>query len=441
MKPEKINWNALGLVTALLVLPFVVLAFFAQPSADDFAYIRKALDRGYLGALAYDWQTWNGRYSSNFLVLANPFQKGLVLYKGIIALLIAITPIIIQWCIQPLISDRKHRWLLSLWLTTAYFATVPTIAEALYWYTGIVTYHLGILLALVSWRLLAKTKWRWLGILVTFIGMGMSEIQAISASLLLLTGFLPKKYRLTTLPKWAIFGAITGAVLLLISPGNSGRSAEFSDNWNWLHSTGMGLLQTGRFLLSWTLTPYLWFVVLALVVMPLNLSKSFTTYLQEKPIWYFPLAIVILTFIGCWMPYLGTGILGQHRTLIIPSFCFVGGLTMWLLQLRERVLQKLPWLGWSMNHLPVLLFFSMLFPGNGYTTALALVSGQALDYDDEQTARLEQCKNHPNEDISFPPPQHRPVALFNLDLTPDSTHWINQNYAIVNGVRTVVISQ
>lgn len=50
-------------VTAVLLL-CIALAFFNYPSADDYCYAAKAKQLGFLGAQAFWYDNWAGRYMS-----------------------------------------------------------------------------------------------------------------------------------------------------------------------------------------------------------------------------------------------------------------------------------------------------------------------------------------------------------------------------------------
>ncbi len=68
------------LIIALLVLGLLRYAWLAQsmhPYADDWSYAATAFDEPFNDRLVHEYRSWNGRLTSNILVLRGPLVLGL----------------------------------------------------------------------------------------------------------------------------------------------------------------------------------------------------------------------------------------------------------------------------------------------------------------------------------------------------------------------------
>lgn len=440
LRLEKSNWQVITATLGLLILLFFWLSLYAQPFADDFAYVRKVMDRGYWGAMGFDYQTWNGRFTSNLLVFLNPLTAGTWLYKICSALMLVAT-LRVFWVVLKKVIDnnRQQRTVATLLLTLTYLALQPTIAEGIYWYTGSVTYHLGNLLMLMTIYWLSSPKTKTVGWISLFLCLGFNEVQTAIIALFACLSFVGNKWRLIELPRWSIALLVTGIALMVLSPGNSGRSSNFENNMDVLNSLSMASLQTFRFAGTWLITPFFWIYLLILIVLPFQLQPKFKEWFDSKPGWWFMLVAFAGIFLCTFLPYLGTGILGQHRTLTTAEFLFViwGGIL--ALKYKQKILAKVPWMTWAINPLPVMILFGLIIAGNGFFAVTDLVTGNASMYDQQCEKRLLEAEQAQGQNQSFLPLSAHPYSLFSLDLTKDSTHWINQNFAIVNGLNSVVL--
>ena len=54
-------------LVAVVVFPFLFLALFSVPSADDYDMIASSIQNGYVQSQINQWFDWNGRYVSTAL--------------------------------------------------------------------------------------------------------------------------------------------------------------------------------------------------------------------------------------------------------------------------------------------------------------------------------------------------------------------------------------
>src|SRR3954447_1739769 len=136
----------LGFVIALLaaIAPYVLLAMYAYPGADDFDYAMDTRLEGYWAAFAHQYLGWNGRFASNVLVLANPMVSGSVVAYKIVAVAMFAATLAAVYAFARVLGgaalDRRRAAACALGWTGVYLSGVPALGENFYWYTGSVTY-------------------------------------------------------------------------------------------------------------------------------------------------------------------------------------------------------------------------------------------------------------------------------------------------------------
>ncbi|MEA5536119.1 DUF6056 family protein [Crocosphaera sp. XPORK-15E] len=75
-KSSEINYNNSGnfyvncsiFFLCIVILPYFIFALFSVPTGDDYAFASTSLEQGILGFIKNRYLTWNGRYTSDFLI-------------------------------------------------------------------------------------------------------------------------------------------------------------------------------------------------------------------------------------------------------------------------------------------------------------------------------------------------------------------------------------
>ena len=147
-----------ALLTGVLLLPVLVLAVFARPSADDFIYAARThavvqqygLDLPRLLQAAWDtnvyyYENWQGLYVSGFTLAFQPAIFGNKYYGA--TLVCVLLPLF--FCLYGLArcvvlrldpAQRRLPWALALLLTFAFIEGMPAPVEGLYWFNGAMNY-------------------------------------------------------------------------------------------------------------------------------------------------------------------------------------------------------------------------------------------------------------------------------------------------------------
>ena len=432
---------------------YALLARYMHPYADDLSYAATAFDEPFSDRLVHEYLSWNGRITSNILVLRGPLvlglDPGLMIYRLIPVLLIVL--MVSGW----LLFLRALRpwgvpvaWTVpgALLFATLWLNTLPDLTEGLYWYTGAVTYTLpnALLLFLVAAGLHLERAQRgspqiMLVLLLLALGLWIAwsnEVHMVVVLALVMLWLVVVKRsggRVPSFIRLVLVLSLAAAMIMVLAPGNSTRAAHFPLRADVLNTLSMGSLQMLRFLIAWVLSPavcilsFLWLGHLREVdALPLP-KLRFRTSLG---------LLVAMLFVIMALPYWATGILGQHRTVNVAFFLF---LPMWATALvalerdvlRPRNIGLLRQRG-VVQVLTVLLVLSFLLGGNDGRVASDLLTGAAARSDSAWVARygeVEKARVQGRSTVSFAPIPLPPVAMriMEPDTAPD--HWTNTSLA------------
>ncbi len=448
----KVKYPNLLLVFLLLaLLPYLLLSFYIHPVADDFIYALKGED--FLKNLWRDYTTWNGRYTSNVIVFSNTVLCGnLLLYELYPIVLIALLVFSIYWFLNIAFKQRHGRrenLVLALIFVLLFLNLLPKESEGLYWFTGSATYILPCGFFLIYFGLAISyfrneiflNKYFHLGccVLLLFLLCGFNEVLTIVLLLfhLLYSALIRKRFLFDLL-----FICLAGFSFMLLAPGNSIRSLYFPEKHQFFHSFLYSLLQTVRFSSTWILSPA--FLLATIFFLPRAKQDYFSNHISPVVLL---LALFSIIFVAAFAPYWTTGILGQHRTINLACFLF---LLCWFFILAslsrfipESFFQIIKTKFFQSSAI-ILLMVSFFITRNGLTSWADLVSGGAKQFDAELRSRhagLFECKKQGPIDCAVPALTVFPKSIFVLDIQPQSSSWINIDYARYYGLNSVSIQQ
>lgn len=463
MSWRRSTWPAFVIVSLSMIALHAYLARFAHPMADDFAYARRDVSLGAWHAAAWEYAHWNGRYTSNFLVLFGPLRRGLEaieLYRMVPVALLILTLgscfIFLRTIGRPGLT-RAHAAIVAVVWTVLYAHIMPDMPEGYYWYTGSVTYQLPSILTLIAAALIvraARDRSPWIiaaaGLLV-FLIVGCNEV---IMALMVCAGAFSFLLRVPAGNRWSVripvlCAIAIGASLMFLAPGNAVRSAHFPDRHHLLVSLRMSAVQTARFALEWITCP----AVLLLSVVWWMSHRSLTARhpLLASGFGLAPRTSLLLLFgviFICVFPaYWSTGILGQHRTANVACFFFLPlwflNLTVFatrhagtILQVHERDKPRVT------AALVLLITLDLCFTGNSGKALSDLLTGRAERADAQLHARytlLREAASGPDKTASIPLIQDPPKSLYVLDLR-DPGFLVNEDYAAWFGLKEVRIA-
>jgi hypothetical protein len=457
------RWMIAGLAAA--VAPYLALAAYAYPTADDFDYAMDTRLQGYWAALSHQYTGWNGRFASNLFVLANPVLTGSVtVYHLVAAAMFVVTIGAMYTFIRAAAGsalDRRTAVVCAVAWCGVYVAGVPALAESFYWYTGAITYQLSCALLLVQVSLFLRILMR-----QRASGTIARDLVAASALLFFVVGMneIAMLLAIAFYAAFAAFAAIRGeraaaraafvslgtAVLaglaVWLAPGNAVRAGFYSTRHELIRSVAMTIVQTIRFGAAWATsgTLLLATIVFLPVAVRIAAAHAFWRRLPRREFIAFLVAPFAAIPIGLFPPFWATGLLGQHRTVSVAYSAF---LALWFVAVVAVAGRNLiPAAATALlppvrRSLASALLLGLAFTGNGYAVTTDLLTGRARRFAaamEARSAALDECRRAPGRPCVIQPLSDSPRALY----MPDggaAAAWTVQSYARYFGVSRVEI--
>ncbi|HRJ36613.1 MAG TPA: DUF6056 family protein, partial [Flavobacteriales bacterium] len=317
----------------IALLPLFALSFFTFPCADDWCadiFFRQFHVRS--DAFNALYETYNGRFAANGVLLFSPLnfgQSGYSVWLFFQLLLFALVFFLVAKSLFRYFGIERGSELISLLSLLTAFSALPQISEGLFWLTGSAAYLGGSIFLLLHigsmiYYLRKKNTSGLLFVFITaFLAQGWNEVQTVfmaAVYFIALIGFIIYKKKI---PTWFIFSMIAisiGTLIMVLAPGNDVRINNYPDAGNTVNSLFMSFAQTLRFLALWLIHPS--GIILAIIVMYKGAQFGSTTRLPS--LFILISLLLFAVFIAAFLPYLTTGILGQHRTLNWACvFCFL----------------------------------------------------------------------------------------------------------------------
>lgn len=456
------------LLFALLfsIFPYFYLSFFAHPIADDYNYAFLGNTRNIWEECLNQYLTWNGRYSSNILVLLNPVRcNDLLWYKASASIQLILTFICLFYFLRA-ITSRSFSIIAtinaSILFLLIYLHQMPTLAEGIYWYTGAVTYQTGICVALVYLGLLCdyfhkkyilhKFVSLFAAGVLLIIAAGFNEVLTLILICIHL-GFMAIFYKNgKRIPSELILLSLLGVACILamiLAPGNAVRESYFSDNHNFVRSVSFTGMQMIRFAFSWISSLPLLLASILFVGLIISHKEKMPFFRQNYffPVWASLSLLFLILFLCIFPAYWGTNILGQHRTVNVACFMFflywlvcIGTYSnIYLEKIKEffRINKKVQPL------LVVIILCTITATHNGYAVITDILYGRVNTFDREMQERYSILSNpiNKNKTVYLKALSEKPASVFVLDLSSDSLSWINTSQANYFGVRTIVCTK
>jgi hypothetical protein len=232
-------------VCLAVLLVFVMLGQYAQPSSDDFCMASGVNDYGLITQLWNHYLEWSGRYTGNALYAVYPLVTDLFDgYKYIPVIVIAALFLATAFFLSTLFSIAIYTrpvLLASLCFVCVYLLGMMSPASGLYWMAGAFTYQtanalflvtLGLML-LLSERQKSSSKYFMLFsalLLVVVIAVGANETSMLAITgVVLLGAIIHARSGRSILWPWMVILAATVVCfdVVIFSPGNAIRAADF----------------------------------------------------------------------------------------------------------------------------------------------------------------------------------------------------------------------
>lgn len=439
-------------VMALILLPIIIIGFYAHPSFDDFAYSVKTYHvvndgGGLIAILLAAFQTsiefmytWQGLYSSAFLLALQPAIFGEQFYFLTVFVILAILFLGVYLFYRSLSNNilklEKGKTLLLSFITVFFLVeTVPNPYESLYWFNGAVNYifFFGLLLIILSMyiNILFKEKVNpfYIGFLtiLTFALSGGNHVTAFAGLFLefiiLIYVFIKRKKYYLVIP---FIAALVGFIINLLAPGTRVRADALEFNGDVFRTLKTTFDKSFGLFSEWISVALILFLILVIVILYKDLKKLKISY-NKKYIFIPIISYLLLAGMMC-VPFYALGGFGAGRVLDTFYYTFVIVILLNMVILIKFLMDKkflnLKTLNFKSKFflsLFVLLFIgyfgnSFWYNSTTYEAVKELTSSEAQKFDYESNERVKKYTDKEIDKVIVSPFVNKPYLLYGTDV-------------------------
>lgn len=451
-----------ALVCLLLLIPTVYLGKYNFMKADDFSYgsitHRTFVQTGSVietlkaavTTVKTTYNTWQGTFSSVFLMSLQPGVFDYRLYKLVPAMMISMILLANFLLARTLIckvlgNKMTYAVIGASLISMMMIERMYTVPGAIFWYNAAVHYIFAqccfFILADIFIRLAvddSSVKKAIMVILSLILavevgGSNYGTILIASVALVSLEAvllFMKKKGALLALP--ALVVEVTGMILNVLAPGNKFRGANY-EGYSAVKSILLSFKSIFEFSIKWT---DVFTVVILIMFIPIFWNCVGKTEFKFK-FWYLVLIYSIcVTATGFTSSYFSMGDSGLSRTQNVIKMTwqvlllFNEGYIIGRIRCRwGKKDMNLSLAGMTVCFLLLLLppaFLKQLGTITSYTSFEYLYGRYAQSSWVENMERLEILSNPEIKDAVLKPHVYKPFYLYVSDITDDPTYWENQ---------------
>jgi hypothetical protein len=457
-------------ICVAVLLVFLLLAQYAQPSSDDFCMASGVAEHGLIRQLWSHYFEWSGRYSGNALYAIYPRIFGLFDgYKYIPAILLLILFFSAAFFLSTVfrVSLFARTVLLSsLCFVCIYLLGMMSPASSLYWLAGAMTYQTANILLFVNAGLmitLAERQESSAGysvvvavlLLLLIFAMGTNETSMLALTgLVLFAVFFHRHSGWKLLKPWLLITivALVCFAVVYFSPGNAIRAADFPLRHDFSRSLEGSLSVGLKILWLWVSSPVL---IASSLLLPFAVSGLMRTSGRTFSVSKTMLAVLIsVTFV---MPVLlqfpawwSMGGWPPPRTVDAIYFLFLVSWYLTVGAFTVRYLCNDKWCPLLQPNNPVSavalllltgLFTAVVLDSKAYQLARTDLFHLAPPYHDYLNARyqqIEQAKAAGQKYLAVADyRQELPRTIFFNDIMHDPEDWRNACYASYFGLEKI----
>lgn len=453
---EKIKINYVYILLILLfLLPLVIIGFYSFPDFDDFAYSTDTYHTLLNGGNIIDllvaafntsmefMQTWQGLYTSAFLLALQPGIFGEQFYFLTVILILAILFIGIYRLVRAIRKDifkstSKQNLLLSWFILFFVTETMPNPYEAFYWFNGAVNYlfFLGLLLIIVAEYITIYNQekisiFRVIGLsILTFLLSGGNHITAFAglfAEFLAVVMILVNKKKKALI--WPFITGLLGFIFNITSPGTAVRAAAVNMDTSVIETLTMTFRKSFGFFSNFTSISLILFIIIILAFL-LKDFKEWEIKFNKKLLLVPALSYILLCGMYC-VPYYALGGYGGGRVtdtiyiiFVILVLINIGLLFKYLLDKKIVNITKIKPINNKIKMIVtiVIIVFIGYFGNSVYynsTTREAiyeLSSGEASSFAAQQKERIAKFKDDTLDEVIVKPLTVKPHLITGTDV-------------------------
>ena len=451
--------NVLIIAGIYVLLPFLYIARYDHPSADDYSYSITFSAQGLLHTFRESYLFWSGRYFSHVISWFNPTRyHSLGYYRLFAVCLILIFAGAVVWMIRSLtkeyLSFRQVLGLSGLFIFL-YFSKAPSIPEAFYWFTSSSIYQLANIFMMLLLATLVRLKTNakpslllWCSVLCVAV-IGCNEVSLI-ITVLFICFYALSQYIKSRRPD-IYFTSLCGVCLIfaaieILAPGNYMRMGVFKRSMLW---TFVGSLSISGVYLSQWITPIVIATVLYIPLFGISIARGMADTNRmfdislRKFLWYY---IGTVCFLLVFIVWVADGSSLGRIFDVIYLYVLLGYFFFLQILLCKNISRLEKWDQYKkgLSLLGLAVFLAGLFDiNNNVSTAyIDVVSGKAKEYDHALSTRERTVKECVSDTCFVPALPDAPATIFYTDLRPLSDApglWITGSYAKYLDKHVVII--
>ncbi|SFG07600.1 DUF6056 family protein [Pontibacter chinhatensis] len=453
---------SLILLGAYCLLPFLLLALYAYPQADDYPFGLRDKQLGFWESQVRTYSKWSGRYFGTAILRINPLiYDSIDTYPFLIFVLVSAVAVsfivVLYYILRPHLRLIEILGLASV-LLAVYLMHLPSTAEGMFWLTGFLGYTLPNILFLFILLLLYKlhqTHRKSIKLIYTVAAALIGVLIAGANEMAMLCLMSTLLFILST--SWFSFSSsrfyflvifiicLAASLAATLAPGNFNRMESHSQAAQPLWS----LIYAGLLTIS---TLYKWTSLL--LILSLLYVYSFGLKIKSIPklssLFKVSLPMLLICIVGTvfLMNFLFVWATGDRPTLRLQNVIFFYLLISWFYALQVFINQKANWFEtqrptrFVMATASILVLLTTLNINNNISTAyLDLLSGKAAQYKSELRERDISIARSSCQQCIVEPLSVIPASMYFISLqTAESTgkQWVNREYAAYWGKESVV---
>lgn len=429
----------------------VVNALFIYPSADDFSYFVKQRDYGFWAFQEWHYFNWGGRYIPNMILGSFDFNGAGLYYYRLIAMAVISGLYFSLYGFTKRILQPRDSFFTSNLMFLAYCFSLYSLSQEFYWMPGSITYTLSLILCLVSWTILEKSKnpvYFFINVLIIVVLNGTNEISTLffNGSLFLYLCFQFIQTKKINIPVFILFVISVGCMLAsILAPGNSVRtlSENNANTHNLVFSLSRAVFRTGFFLAERLFI----FLILGLILFQQLQKRNIEINLPNVPKGLLKVLCIIFPFavlcFGIFPSYYATGRIPPERTVNTISFFFMIAIIFSIQSYKDNfsTSEKLQWKP-ILNYVPVLLVVLLVvYPNDLRSNIYDLFSGRSMQFEKEMRARDEYLKSTPDAVVTVKKISVLPNTLLFKDISEDPNTFFNHYFARFYNKKSVSVHE
>jgi Family of unknown function (DUF6056) len=452
-------------ILAIMVLPFLILSYYNQPTPEDFYYEELTKKIGFIDSQRVFYKFWGGRYLYYALVSVNPLLFRSITGYNISSFILTISYFTVLYLFISELTKNyltvKQRLLFSLSIIFLFLYSLPSVAQGFYWLGSEINYRIPLILIFLFFisyirsNETSRSKRKFFySVVCCLLAAGIAGFNEITASiffvsiilLLLRDIFVNKKIN-----RLLVIVTLITAISIYISfsaPGNFNRLKEYSGAEKFISSFVDSIAFVFSQTISWTfnspiipitllLTPVLFRIV--------NSGKSVSNIFSVSPV-YSVIILFLFLFTGTFIMEWSSGISPYGRILNVLYILFLMGWSYSIILFLHYIKTKFEITSLRfpkyLSAAAYLIIFFFLIRENNITTAYAdLLSGKAGKFKNDVNERYEYILRDNCDSCEISLQIHAPKSLFFMDIDENPLSVYNLGYAMYFNKKSIVLKK